>query len=102
MVTRVEKYSSKVGEPKSSTSISYKTSFTISYFLYSYSTDPILYGTKKPHLLFGGWGGGEEISNEIKILVGTLNSKFWLLSIGTESLNLPLLDKMTNDFEILK
>ena len=49
-------------------------------------------------------GGGSRKCNEIKILVPALNSKFWLLSIhvGTESINLPLLDKMTNDFEILK
>ena len=37
-----------------------------------------------------------------KNLVPGLNSKFWLLSIRTGSLNLPLLDEMTNDFEILK
>ena len=39
MVTRVEKYSSKVGQPRFITSIWYRKSFTrpISNFLYSYN-----------------------------------------------------------------
>ena len=47
MVTRVEQYHSKVGQPRCLYFHIYKTSFTISYFLYSY----IDFSTDVSHLL---------------------------------------------------
>ena len=50
-------------------------------------SDPIWF--QETHLLIGGGGGRVGHALKSKVWSPGLNSKFWLISIGSKSLNLP-------------